>query len=167
MMNFEDPEVWLPYCKTREGAEKAARYSKLQKSNTLDLFDCGLTAIPPELILQHKNKIQALYCQKNYLTSLPGKELSQCKNLICIVCFDNQLTELPFELGYCEVLDYIDCRHNKLENLPPQLGMLSKHTVISCVGNPLNDFEGPNKDHPFPFLKNLWGEPKTKSAHKC
>ena len=72
------------------------------------------------------------------LTYLP--ELSRFKNLMVLICFDNQLTSLP---PLNENLKILICCDNKLTSLPP----LNKNLkTLICNNNHLTSFPNLNKN---------------------
>jgi Leucine-rich repeat (LRR) protein len=62
----------------------------------LDLVECGLASVPPEV--WDMNSLKFLNLRGNRLESLPP-EIGQLVNLVELRLGDNQLTDLPVEIG--------------------------------------------------------------------
>ena len=91
--------------------ESKIRRAARRRETVLDLADCQLTALPPEI---------------GQLTSLTELRLD-----------GNQLTELPPEIGQLTNLTDLWLGGNKLTEFPPGIGQLTSLNQLGVDGNPL------------------------------
>ena len=98
-----------------------------------------------------KNKYYIIKNINNQLTNLPN-EIGQLINLKTILCFNNQLTDLPNEIGQLINLQKLDCSNNQLTNLPDEIKYLNKLIIFKTDNN---NFKNLNfSDELKEYLKN-------------
>lgn len=93
----------------------------------LDLSDNNLKG---RLDLKGFNRIAALCCGDNHLTSL---DASGCSKLEELYCNDNEISSLTF-MG-CSSLEDLDCSGNQLSS--SNFTILSSLKYLDCTGNPI------------------------------
>jgi small GTP-binding protein len=101
---------------------------------TLDLSDCQLTELPPEI--GSLLKLTTLYLYGNRLSTLPP-EIGQLVNLTTLDLYDNRLSLLPPEIGQLVNLTKLDLYDNKLTVLPTEIGRLEHLATLDLGGNHL------------------------------
>jgi len=120
----------------------------------LDLSNNALSSLPDDLPrLRH---LKILFCSNNRFNQLP-KILGECPNLsmigfranqICtisanslpsrlrwLVLTDNQICELPSEIGYCTALQKLMLAGNQLRSLPPSIANCTKLELLRISAN--------------------------------
>lgn len=104
-------------------AEALRRIAKARRSDsiTLDLAGLDLTALPSEL--WDLDSLVWLYLQDNQLEELPA-ELGRLKYLYDLDLSSNNLVKLPAELGRLQSLIRLNLQDNQLQELPAELGRL-------------------------------------------
>ncbi len=157
------------------------RIRKAAKSGaeSLDLYELGLTSLPPEVgqlinlkrIDLDDNQLSSLppeICQlvnlkqliltHNQLTSLPP-ELSQLSNLTKLNLSNNLLVSLPSEIGQLSSIVELDLSNNQLNSLPPEIGKLSNLKLLYLDNNYLTTL--PSEIVNLQKLSDigLWGNP--------
>eukprot|EP00126_Sphaerothecum_destruens_P010534 Sdes_comp20765_c0_seq3m16770 len=85
---------------------------------------------------------------------LPEKEADTLKHLSKLHLNDNQLTELPSELGNIVNITEITLDNNSLCGLSASFVNLKQITVLTLSGNPLKRF--PLQVLELPLLQSLW-----------
>ena len=80
--------------------------------------------------------IKELYLHNNELTQLP-REIGQLTQLTHLYLSYNQLTELPREIGNLTQLTNLDLSNNKLTQLPNEIGNLTQLTQLYLYNNQL------------------------------
>ncbi|NET39396.1 MAG: TIR domain-containing protein, partial [Cyanothece sp. SIO1E1] len=75
------------------------------------------------------SKLTVLFLSQNQLTEVP-KELGQLSKLTVLSLSQNQLTEVPKELGQLSKLTELYLSQNQLTEVPKELGQLSKLTGL-------------------------------------
>ncbi|HPX92798.1 MAG TPA: hypothetical protein PK646_04250 [Bacillota bacterium] len=95
----------------------------------LYLRGCGISSFPADLDLP---KLGYLGLSNNQLTSFPF--LKGHKTLECIDVADNQISELPADLGVYPKLEGLHIDGNKVKRLPDKMGNLIK---LDAFGNEL------------------------------
>lgn len=83
----------------------------LYQVTELDLRNCELTTIPPQI------------------TGL--------KNLRNLDLSDNKISEVPSVIKDLETLEYLNLSHNQLRTLPPEIGELSELETLNVASNAL------------------------------
>ncbi|WP_392532599.1 COR domain-containing protein [Nostoc sp. C117] len=111
--------------------EKAVR----NKVTTLDLFNEGLTSLPPEF--GQLTRLQTLDLGNNQLSNLPP-EFGQLTRLQILNLFNNQLSNLPPEFGQLTNLQTLYLGNNQLTNLPPEFGQLTNLQSLHLDFNQLS-----------------------------
>ena len=82
--------------------------------------------------------IKELYLHNNQLTELP-REIGNLTQLTCLYLYDNQLTQLPREIGNLTQLTELDLFDNELTQLPREIGQLTQLTHLSLFNNQLTE----------------------------
>ena len=85
-----------------------------------------------------KNKYYIIKNINNQLTNLPN-EIGQLINLQDFNCSYNQLTNLPNEIGQLINLKTILCFNNQLTDLPNEIGQLINLQKLDCSNNQLTN----------------------------
>jgi hypothetical protein len=120
----------------------------------LDLSGNALTALPDDLPRLHKLRI--VFASNNQFTELP-EVLGRCPQLSMIgfranqirtvppaalppllrwlVLTDNQLAELPPEIGLCTHLQKLMLAGNQLQTLPPQMASCTRLELLRIAAN--------------------------------
>jgi len=88
----------------------------------LDLFDNGITSLPP---LHHLSHLQTLSLSNNAIASLPDDTFSGMNSLIFIAMQNNDFSSLPSSLGNLSTLVHLDIRKNEITTLPDSFRNLS------------------------------------------
>lgn len=148
-------------------------------AESLDLYELGLTSLPPEVgqlinlkrIDLDDNQLSSLppeICQlvnlkqliltHNQLTSLPP-ELCQLSNLTKLILSNNLLVSLPSEIGQLSSMVELDLSNNQLNSLPPEIGKLSNLKLLYLDNNYLTTL--PSEIVNLQNLSDigLWGNP--------
>lgn len=134
----------------------------LKKLKTLDLSNNQIDNIPNEL--SNLKDLQSLNIINNRISHLP-KDLSNWSNLIVIkfshnrfqefprsLCnpsmkqhlteiyaTDNEISDLPPEVGCLSALRHLDLANNQIENVPGELADCSKIKTLALQNNPIKD----------------------------
>ena len=77
---------------------------------------------------------QWLYLNNNQLVNLPA-EIGKCTRLLWLYLNNNQLVNLPAEIGKCTRLQWLSLNNNQLVNLPPEIGKCTRLEMLSLDGN--------------------------------
>lgn len=85
------------------------------------------------LLLQSLNKL------KQILSPLKGLTLLEIYQLTGLDLSNNQLTELPGEIGHLTNLEYLNLSKNKLINLPEEIGRLTNLQELNVSNNQLTE----------------------------
>ena len=102
----------------------------------LDLYDCGLKELPPEIgKLQNLTKLNLW---GNQLSNLPA-EIVKLQNLSYLLLGNNKLSEFPLEIVTLQNLNLLDLGGNQLRYLPPEIGQLQNLMELNLEANQLND----------------------------
>ena len=80
--------------------------------------------------------IKELNVCNNQLTQLP-REIGQLTQLTNLDLYDNQLTQLPKEIGNLTQLTYLYLSSNELTQLPSEIGQLTQLTELNLTNNQL------------------------------
>lgn len=134
----------------------------LRKLKTLDLSNNQISDLPEEM--SQLGELQSLNIIKNKISKLP-KDLTKWSNLLTIkfshnkfekfpqsLCSptfkqhlteihatDNQISNLPMEVGHLSALRHLDLTNNKIEHIPGELADCVKIKTLSLQGNPIKD----------------------------
>lgn len=134
----------------------------LKKLKTLDLSNNQIAELPKELSLL--SELQSINLINNKISELP-EDLSKWSNLIVIkfshnkfqrfpqaLCSptfrqhlteihatDNEIVNLPLEIGHLSALRHLDLTNNKIEHIPGELADCSKIKTLSLQNNPIKD----------------------------
>ena len=134
----------------------------LKKLKTLDLSNNQIEVLPEEM--SKLSELQSLNLIKNKISKLP-KDLSKWSSLIviklnynnfqqfppslCTPTFrqhlseihasDNQISNLPLEVGNLSALRHLDLANNKIEFVPGELADCTKIKVLALQNNPIKD----------------------------
>lgn len=134
----------------------------LTKLKTLDLSNNQLTELPVEI--SQLSELQSLNIINNKVSKLPS-DLSKWTNLIvikfslnqfvrfppglCTPTFkqhlteihakDNQIGDLPKEIGHLSALRHLDLSNNKIQLVPGELADCTKIKTLALMSNPIKD----------------------------
>ena len=109
-------------------------HAALTRATTLDLFNLGLTSLPPEI--SKLVNLQTLNLRRNQLASLPP-EIGALTRLQTLDLGHNQLTALPPEIGALTRLQMLSLYDNRLTSLPPEIGYLVNLYILYLGNNQL------------------------------
>ncbi|KAG1676077.1 hypothetical protein FOA52_014942 [Chlamydomonas sp. UWO 241] len=120
-LTLADNPLVAPYANVRAASGDLALVALCDvTSDTLDLTNCRLEALPEELRARAP-QLKALKLGKNKLTALPAW-LSECTALTTVVLDNNALGQLPAELLQLPNISIIMASGNTLTSLPENLG---------------------------------------------
>ncbi len=101
----------------------------------LDLYDCDLKELPPEIgKLQYLTKLNLW---GNKLSYLPA-EIVKLQNLKYLLLGNNKLNNLPLVIVKLQNLNLLDLSGNQLSYLPPEIGTLQHLTELNLEANQLS-----------------------------
>lgn len=131
--------------KRRKEAADAAKTARTVEERTelarhtlkLDYSSLALASIPPVVFtdwaLRH---VRILWLNDNDIAELPA-EIGILKELTQLRVFKNKLVQLPPEIGELSALQILWVQDNLLTTLPSEIEKLSSLTLLSLTGNPL------------------------------
>ncbi len=124
---------------TQQRAEKVRawfgqHHADLQAFVQLNLNNCNLTLLPPEI--GQLRALTDLWLYNNRLTSLP-KEIGQLRALALLDLDNNRLTNLPKEIGQLKALITLMSDNNRLSGLPPEIGQFKVLSNLFVQNNRL------------------------------
>jgi Leucine-rich repeat (LRR) protein len=108
------------------------KLSLAEGSGKLDLSECGLTSIPPQVF--ELTGLEELSLAGNSLSSLPP-EIGNLTLLERLQLSGNELTSLPEEIGQLQALKGLWVHGNRLVSLPVSLSNLTNLVQLSIAGN--------------------------------
>jgi internalin A len=112
-----------------------ARLKVAEETGRLDLSHRGLTRLPLRLLKQ-VDGLQELWLDNNQLTQLPP-EIGHLTSLRVLRLENNRLTRLPPEVGQLTSLRQLRLDGNRLTVLPPEIGQLKGLAELRLDGNQL------------------------------
>ena len=92
--------------------------SERERQTRLDLSECGLRAVPKE-VLRLRN-LEFLNLGKNKLNALPDSFAKDLPNLKILFCLANEFRKVPEVLGEMEHLFMLSFKANKVREIPEQ-----------------------------------------------
>ncbi|MBS0652857.1 MAG: leucine-rich repeat domain-containing protein [Verrucomicrobia bacterium] len=105
---------------------------QLDSIQYLDLSNCRLTSVPPEIGMLRNLVILDL--NRNKLTCLPH-EIGELKKLVKLTLSNNQISEIPSEFGQLTQLRELYLDSNKLEMVPPGLLAVEGLEILNLNSN--------------------------------
>ena len=99
-------------------AQKLIAEELKEKTGTLKLFNCELTAFPVEV--RNMNWLEELDLRYNQLTQIPT-EIGQLNKLTSLDLSYNQLTQIPTEIINHIALEYVGLTGNTIKNIPDEI----------------------------------------------
>ncbi|QQS27897.1 MAG: leucine-rich repeat domain-containing protein [Sphingobacteriales bacterium] len=124
-------------------AQKRIETAKLEKAESLNLSNCGLTQIPQEVfLLSHLKELKLGYwsdytqTNRNRITHLPA-EIQNLENLRLLDLSCNLIEELPEEILTLKNLVTLDLSRNALKFLPEHIGKLNRLQSLDLGFNQL------------------------------
>ncbi|GLC33409.1 hypothetical protein PLESTB_000072400 [Pleodorina starrii] len=117
---------------TLTAAELRVKLMLAQGSGRLDLTDCRLQRLPPEVL--QLTDLEELQLSGNCLTQLP-EDISRLTSLRRLGLAGNMLSSLPPGIGALTALEGLWLHGNLLASLPQQLGKLGALRALSLAGN--------------------------------
>jgi Leucine-rich repeat (LRR) protein len=101
-------------------------------SGKLDLSECGLTSIPPQVF--ELTELEELSLAGNNISILPP-EIGKLTLLERLQLSGNELTHLPEEIGELQALKGLWVHGNRLQSLPEAVSKLKNLVQLSIAGN--------------------------------
>ena len=92
--------------------------SERERQTRLDLSECGLRAVPKE-VLRLRN-LEFLNLGKNKLHALPDSFAKDLPNLKILFCLANEFRKVPDVLGEMEHLFMLSFKQNRVSEIPEQ-----------------------------------------------
>ncbi|TAD96837.1 MAG: hypothetical protein EAZ97_13360 [Bacteroidetes bacterium] len=148
--------------------------SDLSKLQVLDVSENSLEKLPDSLIKLKKLRILAaennqlstfptldslsieeIRLSNNQLTNIPA-EIGFYKNLKTLHLSGNQLTSLPKEIGLLVNLENLSIAENQIVSLPEEIKNLKKLTYIYLRSNKLSETERDKLEKWFPNMSFRW-----------
>ena len=124
-----------PNVDTREWFEK--NQEQITKITDLDLSQCELTKLPPEI--KFFTNLETLNLSKNRLKSLPSEIKSLTKLKTLDLCH-NEIQQLPREISAFTQLEKLYASHNKISRIPAEIRFNTQlktlnlyHNEITCI----------------------------------
>lgn len=106
--------------------------SQLFKLTTLDLSNCDLASLPPEIGCL--SNLKTLSLLNNRLTMVPDG-IGKLSGLTVLTLQGNQLTSLPSTIGNLTNLQHLTLHENKLSDLPKEMASLTELLTLSISFN--------------------------------
>lgn len=111
--------------------------------NRLDLRNCGLTELPPEIFEYGKDLIiidlgNDDYSETKNTISVIPEEIKNLKKLHRLNLAYNEILEISEDLSELKELTYLDLSHNKITYLPSGVANLPKLESLFLEGNPFD-----------------------------
>lgn len=135
-------------------AQRLARCRTQTAGTELDLSDLGLHDLPFEVLTTLSSSLKKLTIRKNKLTRLPEELARQLPHLTVLNASDNELTELPEQMGFLRNLQRLILENNRLATLPKSFSKLSALEELNLRSNALERLDEDLGSH-FPKLKTL------------
>lgn len=108
----------------------ADNQKKLQNTDTINLGDRGMKALPKEI--GFFTKLEYIYLGKNLLTTLPA-EMKQLKHLMIVAINDNRFTSIPLEIEQIKKLRIFNVRDNPLESVSEEIENMGQTNVNNRI----------------------------------
>ncbi|KAH7295312.1 hypothetical protein KP509_27G042400 [Ceratopteris richardii] len=112
------------------------RISVASSTRRLDLSNCGLDEVPPQIFMLRD--LEELSLAWNNISYLPG-DIENLKNLRHLGLSGNWLMGLPPNIGKLTELETLWVQGNLLQHLPIEVGNLKHLTILNVTGNMLED----------------------------
>lgn len=135
-------------------AQRLARCRTQTAGTELDLSDLELLDIPFEVLTTLSSSLKKLNVRKNKLTRLPEELARQLPHLITLNASNNELAELPEQIGQLRNLQRLLLENNRLTALPKSFSKLSALEELNLRSNALESLDEDLGAH-FPKLKTL------------
>jgi internalin A len=111
-------------------------WARLEGSDTLDLSENRLTALPSSI--GNLTNLIRLDLKVNQLKKSPSS-IGNLTKLTHLDLYDNQLKELPTQIGNLTNLTYLGLARNQLKELPSSIGNLTNLTYLDLYDNQLKE----------------------------
>ena len=135
IIKFIEKEIQKPIPLVEKIKPNATGYTcENDEITRLNLFKCGLTTIPAN-ILKLKS-LKQLSLRRNNITELP-EFIGFFSNLEMLDMRINELTGLPNSIGLLSKLKYLNLSSNQLFTIPESIGNLSSLTKLNLSNNKL------------------------------
>ena len=105
--------------------------------DTIDKSHSNLTAVPDD-VLRHGKYLEDLSLEANHLTELP-KSIWQMHKLRRLILSDNEIEEIPEELGDLLFLEELDLRQNDFREVPESIEKCKQITSLDISNNTLGE----------------------------
>ncbi len=120
------------------------------KVKELDLSGLGVSELS---ILRRLKNLEELKLSNNQLTEVP-KEVGQLASLRRLYLYENQLTGVPKEIGQLASLTTLRLDNNQLTEVPKEIGQLASLSTLTLSSNQLT--EVPKEIGQLASLTTLW-----------
>ena len=120
--------------KTPAKALKRIEEAKRYNATGLDLSNCELTQLPPEIL--EMTNLRELHLYNNELTALP-ESIEKLSNLTFLNFHGNELTTFPQAIEKLISLNSLHLNNNRLTSIPESIGKLTNLTVLLLDDNQL------------------------------
>ena len=94
-----------------------------------------LTAVPLESFGRYAPFVRSLHLQGNDITSLPKELFTLLTNLLDLDVSENDIVQLPDEIGNCRLMKCLSLQQNRLRALPESLGQCQGMYRLDISGN--------------------------------
>jgi len=139
-----------------------AEFTKLESLRVH--LKCG-EFTPPKMLYNLPNLKRLTMCRVK-IDDIPDEWYS-CKNLEVLELFGCGINEISPNISKLQKLEKLDLRECNLDDIPCEIALCKSLKLVETEGNPLTEFEGPDKERPLEFLKErMKSMPRVKSADK-
>jgi Leucine-rich repeat (LRR) protein len=104
-------------------------------SSTLDLTAYGLTALPPEFLVNDSNTITELILKANSIKKLPLDCFHALKKIQLLDYSMNELFDIPDVIFSLSCLEHLDLSCNSITFIPNTISLLKNLKLLNFVGN--------------------------------
>ncbi|XP_035039608.2 leucine-rich repeat-containing protein 69 [Hippoglossus stenolepis] len=113
-----------------------SQLTSLQHLAELNLGNNALKEIPA--VLRHLESLKKLYLFSNQITAVSPEVMGALRNLVVLNLNHNQIQRLPPEIKSLRKLRHLSVLDNNLEEVPAELGHLTKLSEMNLTSNRLS-----------------------------